>query len=125
MSRRRRAPREEAGPRRKRKGEIKNEPETPGKDPSEKIEGPRVDLREVTMYGLWKLDIETDTCSICKSDIHQLCVECQARGSEEKMEECTVARGMCGHVFHFHCISKWLETKKVCPLCSNNWEYAD
>lgn len=35
--------------------------------------------------------------------------------------ECAVAWGQCGHVFHFHCILRWVEQKSICPLCGQMW----
>jgi hypothetical protein len=37
---------------------------------------------------------------------------------------CTVAKGKCGHAFHYHCITKWhKQGSQSCPIDSAPWNY--
>ncbi|GMR52692.1 hypothetical protein PMAYCL1PPCAC_22887 [Pristionchus mayeri] len=69
----------------------------------------------------WAYDIDQDICSICCNNIMDLCIECQA--SLDAPNECIIAWGTCNHVFHFHCISRWIKTRQVCPLGNSEWNF--
>ncbi|KAG5508937.1 hypothetical protein GH5_06153 [Leishmania sp. Ghana 2012 LV757] len=36
--------------------------------------------------------------------------------------KCCVAWGTCGHVYHYHCVSRWLQMRTMCPVCGGQWQ---
>ena len=69
---------------------------------------------------LWAWDIQVDNCAICRNPIMDACIECMATNDSR---ECAVAWGACNHAYHLHCITKWLQTRKVCPLDNSDWVF--
>ncbi|GAA5999174.1 anaphase promoting complex subunit 11 [Rhodotorula paludigena] len=59
-------------------------------------------------------DDEDDVCGICRVAFDGCCPDCKVPG-----DGCPPIFGECSHVFHMHCIMKWLATdssKQQCPM---------
>lgn len=84
----------------------------------------RFRVRKWTAIALWAYDISVDNCAICRNHIMDKCIECQSKQEARNVEgdDCVIAWGKCSHVFHMHCIHRWLNTRQVCPLDNRNWE---
>ncbi|KAL0211960.1 hypothetical protein RCL1_005586 [Eukaryota sp. TZLM3-RCL] len=84
---------------------------------------PPFTIKKWNAVALWSWDVQTDTCAICKNENMQPCLECfSANPDTTEAVECPIAWGTCNHVFHYHCISRWLKTRQVCPLDNQPWE---
>ncbi|KAJ1380138.1 Zinc finger, RING-type [Sesbania bispinosa] len=89
------------------------------------IDPDELSYEELIELGEEKRGLSTNEISTClypytcqsaesKSGIDR-CVICQVE--YEKGE--TLVALKCGHPYHSDCISKWLQIKKVCPICNN------
>jgi hypothetical protein len=36
--------------------------------------------------------------------------------------QCAIIRGDCGHIFHDHCMNKWIKRRQNCPFCNSIWK---
>jgi ubiquitin-protein ligase len=68
-------------------------------------------------------------CALCRNTLADPCIMCQAENENENESSacdcsCGLATGMCGHVFHAHCISRHLRTVRAdCPLDMKPWNW--
>ncbi|KAF8976507.1 RING/U-box [Cyathus striatus] len=66
---------------------------------------------------------EGDVCGICRVPYEGCCPSCKMPG-----DDCPLIWGQCTHVFHMHCLLKWLATtasKQQCPMDRRPWQTAE
>ncbi|KAF8551927.1 RING/U-box [Imleria badia] len=64
-------------------------------------------------------DDEGDVCGICRVPYEGCCPSCKMPG-----DDCPLIWGQCSHIFHMHCLLKWLGTaasKQQCPMDRRPW----
>ncbi|KAL1922037.1 uncharacterized protein VTP21DRAFT_10679 [Calcarisporiella thermophila] len=69
----------------------------------------------------WHWDVEDieDVCGICQNAFDGCCPECKTPG-----DDCPLIWGECKHVFHMHCLLKWISTessRQLCPMDRRPW----
>ena len=86
-------------------------------------------------------DDDEDVCGICRVAYDGCCPDCKRPGDDCPLSElfsaeavrtltssCPAVFGTCTHVFHMHCLLKWLETessKNCCPMDRKTWGQSD
>lgn len=75
-------------------------------------------IKSINLRGTWVLDTINDECPICRNNVLDTCVECDANA-----RQCPSIMGECNHVYHLHCIEQWIKTKNVCPLDNKKWGF--
>ena len=80
---------------------------------------PRFVIEKCSLITQWAWDTINDCCPICRNSVN----EDSITNENDPDINSVVVVGMCGHAFHYDCISRWLKTSKNCPLCNSIWEY--
>ncbi|VDM58523.1 unnamed protein product [Angiostrongylus costaricensis] len=75
-------------------------------------------LKKWNALATWAWDVDCDTCAICRVQLMEECLRCQA---ESSTADCVVVWGECNHAFHNCCMSQWVRQNNRCPLCQQDW----
>lgn len=75
-----------------------------------------IELVTWTPIAIWNYKATSTDCAICREKLVQICVHCSVDNTQDVM--CYPSKGKCGHIFHKHCIDKWLTGSTICPICT-------
>ena len=79
----------------------------------------KVKLNKMNLVANWSWQLgDNEHCTICMSPFECACPQCKFPG-----DDCPPIEGKCGHIFHLHCIYKWLESgTDKCRLDREVWK---
>lgn len=93
-------------------------------NPEEVASGKLFTLKKWNAVAMWSWDVECDTCAICRVQVMDACLRCQAESKADSRltaKDCVVVWGECNHSFHQCCMSLWIKQTNRCPLCQQEW----
>jgi len=76
-------------------------------------------ILNIKVQGFWNWNTHNNKCPICRNYIFEPSME----KDDKNTTNSKAVIGTCGHSFHYDCISNWLKTRHVCPLCNSKWQY--
>jgi len=76
-------------------------------------------FKSFSLRGSWNLNVINEECPICRNNVLEQCSDC----NNDQNIECISVIGKCSHVYHLHCIDKWLKKNNSCPLDNSKWEF--
>ncbi|KAK2957123.1 putative Anaphase-promoting complex subunit 11 [Blattamonas nauphoetae] len=79
----------------------------------------KIKVTRIVGVANWYWDVgDVDSCGICSGQFERACPQCTLPGTG-----CPITWGECGHLFHAHCIERWLsDGKTTCPFCRQDWK---
>ena len=83
----------------------------------------KLKIKKWTAVAAWHWTANDETCGICRMQFDGCCPDCKVPG-----DDCPLVWGKCTHVFHMHCILKWLNSQQMqqlCPMCRQDWQFND
>lgn len=78
------------------------------------LSGSRIRLGGADIDSTSNLSIENELLTVMSHDL----------ASEACQFLCPVIEGGCGHIFHVHCLTRWVRISKSCPVCGRAWRGA-
>ncbi|RHZ66645.1 hypothetical protein Glove_306g34 [Diversispora epigaea] len=80
----------------------------------------KVKIKSWNSVAIWKWDVPNEeVCGICRVAFDGCCSTCKTPG-----DDCPLIWGECSHVFHMHCLLRWLATegsRGQCPMDRKAW----
>lgn len=58
-----------------------------------------------------------DICQICGELLSEQCLTCKVY----KNNKCVIEVSTCDHIFHKHCIGRWINKLNICPIDLTQW----
>ncbi len=78
-------------------------------------------IRIVGFYPVFNMVTRVETCKICRSELQAKCINCVTE-DYSKSKGCVISKGICGCMYHTHCLTNWLASSALCPEhTSDNW----